>query len=144
MVEDVNPFLTKLLAIPYENFVGQHIWNLGVFSDIAASKERFLTLQQREYVRYEDLPLETADGRHVNVEFVSNVYLVDRRKVIQCNIRDISERVRTAQALHESDERYRALTETTTDGFWVVDATGRLLEVNDAYCAMSGYSREQL
>ena len=44
------------------------------------------------YVRYEDLPLETKDGRKIAVEFVSNVYQAGDKKVIQCNIRDISER----------------------------------------------------
>lgn len=54
------------------------------------------------------------------------------------------ERVQVKLALLESQERYEALTSTSMDGFWVVDETGRLLEVNDAYCAMSGYSRSQL
>ena len=49
-------------------------------------------MQREEYVRYHDLPLETADGRAIAVEFVSNIYLVDHKKVIQCNIRDITER----------------------------------------------------
>jgi light-regulated signal transduction histidine kinase (bacteriophytochrome) len=39
------------------------------------------------------LPLATSDGRSIDVEFVSNVYLVNDRKVIQCNIRDITARV---------------------------------------------------
>jgi signal transduction histidine kinase len=47
------------------------------------------------------LPLETKDGRRVNVEFVSNVYLVDHTRAIQCNIRDITERVLAEQALRQ-------------------------------------------
>jgi len=49
-----------------------------------------------------NLPLETAHGRRIEVEFVSNVYLVNHQKVIQCSIRDISERKRMERALHES------------------------------------------
>ena len=60
-----------------------------------------MSLQQQEYIRYEDLPLETADGRRRDVEFVSNVYRVDHRKIIQCNIRDITERKRAQEALQE-------------------------------------------
>ena len=37
----------------------------------------------------------------MDVEFVSNVYLVDHHKVIQCNIRDITERKLTAEALQK-------------------------------------------
>jgi PAS domain S-box-containing protein len=89
-VVDVNPFLLNLLGYSYEALYGQHIWELGVFKDIAASKDAFKTLQDNEYIRYDDLPLETLDGKPIAVEFVSNVYLVDHSKVIQCNIRDIS------------------------------------------------------
>jgi PAS domain S-box-containing protein len=91
-VVDVNPFLLHLLGYSYEELYGQYIWDLGVFKDIAASKDAFQTLQDNEYIRYDDLPLETRDGHPIAVEFVSNIYLVDHSKVIQCNIRDISER----------------------------------------------------
>ena len=93
-VVDVNPFLTRLLGYPYDTFCGKHLWEIGTFKDIAASKEAFRTLQDHEFIRYEDLPLETRDGNQVNVEFISNVYQVDSNRVIQCNIRDITERKR--------------------------------------------------
>src|SRR5208337_2584687 len=48
--------------------------------------------------RYEDMPLETAAGETVAVEFISNVYLVNGKKVIQCNIRNITDR-KIAEAL---------------------------------------------
>jgi PAS domain S-box-containing protein len=93
-VVDVNPFLTRLFGYPYDTICGKYIWEIGVFKDIAASKEAFRTLQDHEFIRYEDLPLKTHNGHPVDVEFVSNVYQVDNNKVIQCNIRDISERKR--------------------------------------------------
>ena len=68
------------------------LWDLGFFKDIIANQESFAKLQREKYVRYEDKPLETKDGRRIDVEFVSNVYLVNQRQVIQCNIRDITER----------------------------------------------------
>jgi PAS domain S-box-containing protein len=93
-VVDVNPFLTRLLGYSYDNLCGKHIWEIGVFKDIAASKEAFQTLRDHEYIRYEDMPLRTHYGHPVDVEFVSNVYQVDNNSVIQCNIRDITERKR--------------------------------------------------
>ena len=109
-VVDVNPFLLQLLGYSYDAIWGQHIWELGVFKDIAASKDAFKALQDKEYIRYDDLPLETLDGRPIAVEFVSNIYLVDNTKVIQCNIRDITERKRGI-ALLESEQRVRRLNE---------------------------------
>jgi len=92
MIVDVNPFLVEMLGFSHEQFMGKRIWELGFFKDIVKNKANFLELQQKEYIRYEDLPLETADGGRIDVEFISNTYRVGHQKVIQCNIRDITER----------------------------------------------------
>ncbi len=92
LIVDVNPFLITLLGYTHEALLGKNIWELGFFKDNEANKANFLELQQKEYIRYADLPLETANGRRINVEFVSNVYRVNHHRVIQCNIRDITER----------------------------------------------------
>jgi len=94
MIRDVNPFLVDLLGYSKEQFIEKAIWEIGFFKDIVANQDNFMELQLREYICYEDLPLETSDGRLIHVEFVSNVYLVDKKKVIQCNIRNITDRVR--------------------------------------------------
>ena len=93
----------------YNELHGQYIWELGVFKDIAASKDAFKTLQDNEYIRYDDLPLETIDGHPIAVEFVSNVYLVDSCKVIQCNIRDITARKQAENKLRESYRKIKEL-----------------------------------
>ncbi|MCX7149866.1 MAG: PAS domain S-box protein [Rhodocyclales bacterium] len=103
MVVDANPFITELLGYSLDDVREKYIWDLGFFGNIAANKEKFLDLQQQEYVRYDDLPLETAQGQTRHVEFVSNVYLAGNTRVIQCNIRDITEKKRLGEEL----ERYR-------------------------------------
>ena len=95
---DVNPFLIDLLDYPFEELRGRKLWEIGQFKDIAANQAAFKTLQQNEYIRYENLPLRRKDGKQIQVEFVSNVYWVETEKVIQCNIRDI-----TARAEHGND-----------------------------------------
>lgn len=91
-IQEANKFLIELLGYSREEFLGKKLWEIGAFIDIEKSKTIFQELQTTGYVRYEDLPLRTKDGRLINVEFVSNVYEVDRLKVIQCNIRDITVR----------------------------------------------------
>lgn len=59
-------------------------------------------------------------------------------------IQDITERKLAEAAVAEREARYRAVIETTADGFMVHDAEGRILEVNDAYLRRSGYSRHEL
>jgi len=91
---DVNPFLLDLLDYPFESIIGLQLWEIGLFEDIAANRVAFEKLQTEEYIRYENRPLRTHSGKQIQVEFVSNVYFVGSEKVIQCNIRDISERVK--------------------------------------------------
>jgi len=91
---DVNPFLLDLLDYPFESILGLQLWEIGLFEDIAANRIAFEKLQKEEYIRYENRPLRTHSGKQIQVEFVSNVYFVGTEKVIQCNIRDISERVK--------------------------------------------------
>lgn len=90
MITDVNPFLINLLDYSKSDFLEKHLWEIGIFKDVVASKENFVTLQEKKYVRFEDLPLETKSGRKIQVEFVANAYAVGDEMVIQCNIRDIT------------------------------------------------------
>ena len=102
MVVDVNPFLIEMLGYSREAFLGKKLWELGFLKDIVASQAHFAELQQKKYIHYEDLPLETSGGRRIEVEFVSYVYEVGHQKAIQCTIRDLTARKRAEQALHES------------------------------------------
>jgi diguanylate cyclase (GGDEF)-like protein/PAS domain S-box-containing protein len=100
-IEDVNPYLIEMLGYSHAQFLGRKLWEVGAFADVAQSKEMFAELQQKGYVRYEDLPLRTSTGARLEVEFVSNAYDCEGVTVIQCNIRDISERKRLEGQLRE-------------------------------------------
>jgi len=115
-ISDVNPFLVEMLGYSYEDFLGKKLWEIGPFKNMEASKSTFMELQSKGYVRFEDLPLETKDGRPIAVEFVSNVYVVNHHKVIQCNIRDITERKLLAEALQKAhNEMERRVEERTVE-----------------------------
>jgi diguanylate cyclase (GGDEF)-like protein/PAS domain S-box-containing protein len=108
-ITDVNPFLIELLGYTHEELLGKKLWEIGPFRDAVASRAAFRELQQKQYIRYEELPLETKHRERVDVEFVSNLYEVNGKKVIQCNIRDISERMRTKDRLRKANEELSAL-----------------------------------
>jgi PAS domain S-box-containing protein len=99
LVFDANPFLTDLLGFTRDELVGKELWEIGFFHDIEANKAAFATLRQNGYIRYEDLPLRTHDGRAIDVEFVSNVYDVGDDRVIQCNVRDVTDRKKQEEAV---------------------------------------------
>jgi PAS domain S-box-containing protein len=58
--------------------------------------------------------------------------------------RDVTEEYRQREQLRASEEKHRAILQTTLIGFWLVDTRGQLLEVNETYCRMSGYSEQEL
>jgi putative two-component system response regulator len=108
-IVDVNPFLIEMLGYSKEEFLGKKLWEIGPFKDVVASKQSFTELQSKKYVRYEDLPLEMNNGRLISVEFISIVYDVDDKEVIQCNIRDITDRKIVEEALAQAAERDSAV-----------------------------------
>jgi len=103
-ITDVNPFLFKLLGFSRGEMLGKTVGELSPFKDIEANTVMLKRLQEKGYVHYEDLPLVTKGGLKVAVEFVSNVYQAGEKKVIQCNIRDITERRKLEALLIESQK----------------------------------------
>lgn len=103
-ITDVNPFMSELLDYTREEFLGKELWEIGLLRDEEASAAAFRELQEKHYIRYEDLPLENKHGGKWEVEFVSNVYTEDKRQVIQCNIRDITERKRAEEKNQQLNE----------------------------------------
>jgi len=129
-IVDVNPFLIDLLGYSKEEFIEKSIWEIGAFYDLIENKDKFLELQEDEYVRYDDLPLVTSDGRTIQVEFISNSYFENNKKVIQCNIRETTIRRQSELALRKSESHLRTLVKTIPDLIWLKDTDGVYLACN--------------
>jgi PAS domain S-box-containing protein len=111
-IEDVNPFLMNMLGYSYEEFLGRKIWEIGAFKDTLLSKDAFIELQTKRFIRYDDLPLVAKDGTRFSVEFVSNAYDCEGIQVIQCNIRDNTKRHLAELALKASTRALKMLSES--------------------------------
>lgn len=121
-ITDVNPFLIDLLGYSKSEFLDKKLWEVGAFSNMKAAKDAFEILQNQGFLRYEHLPLETKDGRLVDVEFVANSYMAGDTLVIQCNIRDITER----RQLELVEETKRLIEEERLKLASIADATHEL------------------
>jgi PAS domain S-box-containing protein len=101
----VNPSFCRLLGCPAETFLGKPLWEIGPLSSVAGSRQAFIEQQGRGDVRLDQLPIETEDGRHLDVELVSHTYREAHGHVMQIGIRDIGERLHAERALEEMEER---------------------------------------
>ena len=108
-IQAANPYICGLLLRSQESIVGDYLWELGPLKDVISSKANFLELQQQKYIRYEDMPLETPAGKVVHVEFISNVYAEGDSNIIQCNIRDVSERFESKRKLEHYYQTLRTI-----------------------------------
>ncbi|HMA65675.1 MAG TPA: PAS domain S-box protein [Chitinispirillaceae bacterium] len=142
-IDDVNPFLIELLGFSREDLVSKKVWEIGFFKDIIANRDNFLELREKRYLRYEDLPLETSSGRKIDVEFVSNVYPEDHHDVIQCNIRDITERKRTADLIEAERERLAVTLRSIGDGVIATDANGNIEIMNAVAEELCGWKQDE-
>lgn len=150
MIVEVNQFLMDLLGYPKSVFLKKYLWDIGVLKDVIESKDKFLELQTKKYVHYENLPLETKEGKKIAVEFVSNVYDVAGQKIIQCNIRDITDRVRAEEEvkkamlvsarLAQDLEKFKRAVDGASDHIIITDPEGVVLYLNKAAEIITGYT----
>jgi PAS domain S-box-containing protein len=144
-IDDVNPYLVTLLGFSHDEMVGKTVGELSPFKDIVSNQAMLEQLQQNEYVRYDDLQLETKDGRHIAVEFVSNVYEAGDKKVIQCNIRDITERKKADQWLTLLNTCVSNLNDVilVAEADPIDEPGPKIIFVNEAFKRITGYSAEE-
>jgi len=86
----------------------------------------------------------TKSGSAIGVELTARQFeLGSRRCEIVC-AHDVTQRVFSQQTAAQITDAYQALLVAAVDGMWLLDEQQKLIEVNQAYCRMSGYSREEL
>jgi len=142
-IDDVNPYMIDMLHYSHEEFIGKQLWEVSPFKNTVLNIAAFAELQEKGYIRYKDLPLETKEGKPVAVEFVSNVYKSNGNQVIQCNIRNITERKEVDRKLLEAVMFQQRLIDALPVPVFYIDSEGRYLGCNNSFEKFSGQTREQ-
>jgi PAS domain S-box-containing protein len=142
---DANPFIQTLIGYSRQELIGKHLWDIGLFKDMLLSKIAFEELQSKEYLRYEDLPLQTKDGQRIEAEFISTFYAINpQTSVIQCNIRDITDRKRDEDALRETTEYLKNLLDYANAPIIVWDIKFRITRFNHAFERLTGRTEREV
>jgi PAS domain S-box-containing protein len=145
-IVDVNPSMASIMGLSQEAFLGKRVSDLEFLRTIMSQHEALSEMQKRKYIRYKDLPLRTFDDRLIYVEFISTVYQVNNREVMQLNIREITDLV---EAERERDElstklsHYLATSPTITYSFAVRKDTMKWQWVSENIGNILGYSSEE-
>ncbi len=139
-IEDANPYLIEMLGYSHAEMLGRKLWEVGAFADVDKSTDMFARLQATGYVRYSDLPLKTKRGALISVEFISNAYDCEGVRVIQCNVRNITEQ----RAAEDQVRKLSRVVEQIPVSV-VISNTGADIEyVNEALLRHSGYRRDEI
>ncbi|HRY14902.1 MAG: PAS domain S-box protein [Candidatus Competibacteraceae bacterium] len=139
---EVNRRFAEMLGYAPEEMIGLYSWDIDANmteADIRAGFAAPLAVNATFETRH-----RRKDGSLYDAEVSACGARIGGRNIFITITRDISEKKQAEAILRRSEEQYRAVIETSADGFWVVDSQGRLLEVNEAYAHLSGYSRDEL
>ncbi|MDD5474543.1 MAG: ATP-binding protein [Candidatus Methanoperedens sp.] len=77
------------------------------------------------------------NGEDFSADVLLTAFNFKGKQVLQATVRDLTERKR-------AEMEYKTILHTAMDGFFIVDVQGRFLDVNDAYCSLTSYNREEL
>ncbi|GCE46112.1 PAS domain S-box-containing protein [Thermosporothrix hazakensis] len=143
-ITDANPAIAQLLGRSQEELIGQDIRQV-LLSRESTKAETFLEeLQQKRFLHYDSLFLPHPDGTPQYLECVCNLYKVDEHELIQCNIRDITERKQAEKALRKAEARLRFLAESMPQKVFIARPDGSIDYVNPQWYDFTGLPAEEL
>ncbi len=144
-VQDANPFFLSLTGFERQQFAGRKVTDMVALLEIPEAEDIIPRTQTTEVVRLDDLQIKSAMGNTISVEIVANRYLVGTQPVVQLNIRDIGSRKEAAEALLQSENRFRLVVESVRDyAIFQLDSEGKIITWNAGAERLLGWPERQV
>ncbi|MFZ0447617.1 MAG: PAS domain S-box protein, partial [Desulfatiglandaceae bacterium] len=135
-----NPAAVKMLGYSEAEYIGKMLKDIGVPIDMDDFPTIMESLKKSGILNYEDVPIKSKSGQDVHAD----IYMVNRAKLAQCNIRDVSERKLADKIFKEEKKFIENALNTLKDLFFVFDLEGKFLRWNQRISAVTGYTDREI
>lgn len=129
-IEDANPYFLKQLGFTKEELIGKKLWEIGLLADQEKAESAHNQILKNGFARYEDIDFIKKNGERLPVELICNSYRIDHTQIIQCNVRDITDR-----RASEINDMKKAEASTIAELRAAINTLSNVIEARDPYTA---------
>ncbi len=131
IITDANPYVAEISGYKLKELIGKKISELDLFDKHITGKKIFDKLRVVDEVLYSNTPLYTKRGSEKIVELNAHTYMSEDQMMVQCTIRDLTEKRRAQSELFETNQRLEALMNALPVGVtFSLDPACEQIEVN--------------
>ncbi|MDD5712117.1 MAG: PAS domain S-box protein, partial [Smithellaceae bacterium] len=138
-IVNTNPAIQKLLGYSNQELMGKTLQHFGMLKDKKNIKKTIKELERVGFI-HDEVRIKNKEGNTIDAE----MYLIDKAEVIQCNIRDITERKLVEDALDKSKDQLSNAVKIAHLGPWEYDAVNDLFTFTDSFYAIFRTTAEQV
>jgi PAS domain S-box-containing protein len=141
---EVNDAHEKIFGYTREQTIGHSPLELGIIENSRDREEMVQGLKENGHISNREVPARSRDGKPLTLIYSAEVITLGGRRCVLRVSHDVTARKQAEEALRESERRFRSYFELASVGFAITSRERRYLAINDEYCRIIGYSREEL
>ncbi len=141
---DINEGFKRLTGYSESDVIGKLSSEIDIWAIPEDRQKLIKSLQDYGYIENLESTFRCKDGSFKIAIMSARIIIIDDEPHILSVTRDITDRRAIAMKLEENEKRYRGIIQGTSDGFWLINKGGKIIDVNESYCKMSGYTKDEL